>query len=490
MAAIFGVVARSPGIDLDAAAAHMQDRLAHRAPDGFTRWKSDGCIFGHGALNIDAPPAQAAQPLRLADGRICVADGFVANFDELRRALGIDAGLVLADVQLMALAIERWGSTFTDHVLGEFAVALWHPRARTLELYCDHLGGRPVCYVQTSQLFAFATSALALQGLPGVEARLDPLGIVTMWYDDANYQKQDYTAFEGVSALAPAHGLHWDETGGTKLRRYWRMSPQAPVRLGDEREYVEAFREVFGAAVARAMRGSGGTALMLSGGIDSAAILAARRGFRQGGVADDLLCVSAVLAPGDHQPWMLAENRNILELTQQHPWKSQFKVPATAEPGSLVTPADLAEVALAWIHPADMSLLVPSLACGLAKQKGCRLILNGVDGDNMTSPGGYHVSQLIREGRWQRAWTESLQAARVNTYLQGQSPAKLFARALFMALEPETIRRMRYRRRTERAIREVDSHPIMAPELAQHANLAQRLRLATDLRFGDEQQRR
>ena len=488
MAAIFGVVALAPGFDLDALARVMQERLAFRAPDGFKQWQQDGCILGHGALHVGKAPEQAVQPLRLRDGRICLVDGFVANHGEVRRSLGVDAEVVLDDAQLLALAVERWGDACTDHVHGEFVLALWNPESRVLELVRDHLGGRPICYVQTPHLFAFASSTLALLSLPGVERRLDPLAIVTLWYGDAAYLKQDYSSFEGMPALAPGHRLTWRAGEATTPSRYWRLQPEERLRLHDEREYVDAFREVFGGAVDRSMRGSTGTALMLSGGIDSAAILAARRGFRMGGKADDLLCVSAVLGAGDDTPWAQEENRNILAMIRQHARAVQFAVPVTDQPGSLVSSADLAEVAWSWIQPMDMGLLVPSLACGLAKRNDCRLVLNGVDGDNMTSAGLHYIDGLMRAGQVRHAWSESVLASRVNTYLNGTSPARLFGRATLAALEPALSRRGRDRMRSRRDAREAEQHPVMAPALARAVDLPERLRAASALRAGDPAQ--
>ena len=487
MAAIFGVIAISPRLDIAALAGRIQSRLAHRAPDGFTRWKSQGCLLGHGALHLTPGAIPAVQPLQLADGRVCVADGYVANPEELRAALGVDRSVRLDDSQWLALAIERWGDVFAEHVHGEFAVALWDPRARRLELVRDHLGARPLCYVQTPDMFAFASTSLALAGLPGVPARLDPLGIVTMWYDDAAYLKADHSAFESVAVLAPAHRLVWNEVAGPRTSRYWRLQPELPLRLKDGGEYVEAFQEVFGGAVSRALRDSPQSALMLSGGIDSAAILAARQGFRANGVAEDLICISAVTRQGVASH-LEAEDANIRSMTARHSRNLQFEVPVGSGRDALVNSADLAGAAWSWIHPADASLLVPSLACQLARSNGCRLILNGVDGDNVTSAGRYYIDALVRDGQMRRAWRESRVAGRVNTYLLGRSPAFLLLRAVAAALEPRSLRGMRHLWRTERMIRGLESHPEMAPVLAQRTDLPRRLREATQLRRDDTPQ--
>lgn len=492
MAAIFGVVAKSASVPLDdrAITQRMQARLAHRAPDGFAYWRRDGIVLGHGALHVGVVDAPVSQPLRLAGGRICVVDGFVANHVDVRRALGVDPGMDLDDARLLALAIQQWGERFHERVQGEFALALWDPAARKLVLYRDHLGARPLCYVETAGVFAFASESMALAELSGVSTQLNPLGIATMWYPEATYQDMSQTAFKDVHSLSAGHRLIKLDGQSPRLDRYWRMQPLEEIRLRDEGEYVDAFREVFGATVARAMRGSDDTALMLSGGIDSGAILAARRGFRDGGSADDLLCVSAVLAPGVDDPAAHAENNNILAMTAGHRHKLQFKVPVTPNRDGLVTSADLAETAWTWIHPIDMSLLVPSLACRLARNQGSRLMLNGIDGDNLTSPGVNYIDRLLHAGSWRHAWKESMHASDVNTYLRGKSPFRMLGRAVLANLEPASLHRLRVRRRTQGIIRGMESHPVMAPALAQRANLARRLHEAQQLRQGDRSQLR
>lgn len=490
MAAIFGIIAIAPGVDPVALARPMEADLAYSAPDGFTRWTGEGCLLAHGALHIGAKPERAVQPLRLADGRVLVADAYVANFDEVRRTLGVDPQRALDDAQLLALAIERWGSAFTGHVHGEFAVALWNPAGRALELYCDHLGARSITYVHTPRQFAFATAAGALTTLPDVPARLDPLGIATIWYGDAAYLDHSYAAFENMHRLAPAHRMEWREGGLPTQHRYWRLEPCEPTFRRGEDDYVAAFREVFGGAVNRAMRGSHGAALMLSGGMDSGAVLAARRGFRADGDADDLLCVSAVSGPGIDDPVAQKESANIRAMTARHAQKLQFSVPVDDAPDSLVSSADLAEVAWSWMHPLDLSLLVPSLACRLARKAGYRLMLDGVDGDVMTSVGMPYIDALARAGHFVQAWRESGQAGRVNTYLQGRSRARLLARALASSVLPDAVWRSYRRRRCEREVAGLDSHPVMAPALARRIDLAARLRRANAIQSDTSAQQR
>jgi asparagine synthase (glutamine-hydrolysing) len=489
VAAIYGFVATAAAStdDWPTVALGMQQRLVHRAPDSFTHWARDGAWLGHGAMHL-GQSARSTQPLRLEDGRILVVDGFVANDEALRQRLGVPPAQELDDAQLFALALQRWQGGFHEYVHGEFALALWDPQARTLDLWRDHLGARPLCYLQTRRGFGFASEAPPLLLLPEAPRRVNPLAFVTMWCDDANYQDLASTPFEGILALPPAHHLRLQEEGVASLRRYWRLQPAEPLRLPDEGQYVDAFREVFAAAVDRSMREAGRTGLMLSGGIDSGAILAARRGFRQGARAEGLLCLSAVAGPGVEDAGLHAESANIRSMTAGEPDAVRFEVPAPVD-GPLVSERDVVGLAMARLHPVDMYLQVSAHACRLARERGCRLVLNGIDGDNVLGRGTYPMAELLRQGRWRQAWRECGQSQN-STYLHRMSPAQVMGYAMYHAFAPEMVRRWRGQRGARRMLAGLRQHPVLAPDLVDRIGLAERIEWAVLRRYSRDPQHR
>lgn len=477
MPAIHGVIG-APDADaggVSAIAAGMQRRLEHRAGDGFTAWSQAGAWMGHGAFHL-GPPPQVAQPLRLDDGRILVVDGFVANDEDLRRALGIPPAQRLDDPRLFALALQRWQDRFTEYLHGEFALAVWDPRERSLDLWRDHLGARPLCYLQTGGWFGFASEAAALLALPDAPRRIDPLAFATMWCDEANYLDTVSTAFDGIRQVPPAHHLRLRGRAMAAPRRYWRLQPGEPLRLADEGQYVEAFREVFSTAVDRAIRDAGRAGLMLSGGIDSGAILAARRGFRPGVRADGLLCVSAVAGAGVEDPGLRAESANILQMTAGEPDAVRFEVPAPIDQAE-VTQADVVGLALSRLHPVDVYLQVPAHACRLARARGCRLMLNGIDGDNVMGRGAYPMADLLRNGQWWQAWREC-QAIGNNTYLHPMTPLRVLGHALYHAYAPGTVRRWRAARRARAIVAGLHQHPVLRADMVERLGLEERLHAA------------
>lgn len=489
MPAIYGFVGAPTTEEgsLSAIAGGMQRQLAHRAADGFNAWSKDGAWMGHGAFHLAAPP-RSAQPLRLDDGRILLVDGFVANDEEVRGRLGLPRQLLLDDVQLFALAIQHWKDRFHEFAHGEFAMALWDPRARTLDLWCDHLGARPLCYAQTPEWIGFASEAAPLLRLPDAPRQVNPLAFATMWCDQANYQDLSSTAFEGIHQLPPAHHLRLQVGAMPQLRRYWRLQPREPIRLADEGQYVEAFREVFGAAVDRVVRGAGRAGLMLSGGIDSGAILAARRGFRQGARAEGLLCVSAVAAHGVDDPGLRAESANIDRMTAGEREAVRFEVPAPADLAE-VAEDDVVALALARLHPVDVYLQVSAHACRLAHARGCRLMLNGIDGDNVMGRGAYPMADLLRAGQWRQAWHEC-RSIQNNTYLHPMSPLRVMGHALYHACAPGPVRRWRAARQARGLLAGLRQHPVLRADMVERLGLEDRVHMATQGRASVDPQRR
>src|SRR5262249_44415654 len=127
--------------------------LAFRGPDAQKIWLGGHVGFGHTLLKTTEEAEHEAQPFRL-DGRTwIVADAGVDARRDLIAALGArgqepPAGLAATDVELLLRAYLAWGEGCVEHLLGDFAFAVWDgPRNR---LFCarDHMGVKPFYYAQ------------------------------------------------------------------------------------------------------------------------------------------------------------------------------------------------------------------------------------------------------------------------------------------------------------------------------------------------------
>lgn len=124
----------------------MTQLMEHRGPDGARHWVQGPIAMGHRALNTTPESSLERQPLLdEAAGLGLTFDGRIDNRDELKSVLAADRtnGRVETDAELVLAAYRKWGEECPQHLLGDFAFAIWdEPRKR---LFCarDHLGVRP-----------------------------------------------------------------------------------------------------------------------------------------------------------------------------------------------------------------------------------------------------------------------------------------------------------------------------------------------------------
>jgi len=238
-----------------------------------------------------------------------------------------------------------------------------------------------------------------------------------------------------VRRVQPGEMLEADASGNVVLRRYWRMSPA--VREGsfaDAGEAAEAFREVFDTAVACRLRGAERPGLMLSGGVDSAAVLAASMRLQRahgGDLPRPVSILDAIRFPD--------ETANIMSAARHADDAVQAVFPAHADSPSFQRfAADFWGMADGWSASA-----LPRLAYRLARESGLRVVLDGIDGDLAMWAPADASARLLLGGQPRAAWREAKASARHHTYLQGRSAARILASGVARRVQPPWVRALR-----------------------------------------------
>ena len=266
-----------------ALAGRMTDTLVHRGPDDAGVWIDGdaGIALGFRRLSIlDLSPA-GHQPMVSSDGRyVVVFNGEIYNHPDLREAL-LERGAAFeghSDTEVILESTIRWGFEATlERLWGMFAIALWDREARRLSLARDRLGKKPLYYGWQQGLFLFGSELKALRAHPAFEARLDRRAVAS--YVRFAYVPAPASIYEGVRKLAPGHLLHVDAGRATAPRAYWDArrlatcadrSQAAPSPV----EAVEALDRLLRDAVARRMVADVPLGAFLSGGVDSATVVA------------------------------------------------------------------------------------------------------------------------------------------------------------------------------------------------------------------------
>jgi asparagine synthase (glutamine-hydrolysing) len=276
MSGIVGIVSWRAPIDR-VLLLRMTDTLAFRGPDRQDSWTDGPAGFGHTLLSTTIESRQEEQPASL-DGRVWItADARVDNRADLMRRLaqrGRGSLGSATDAELILHAYHAWGEDCVEHLLGDFAFAIWDSSARRLFCARDHFGVKPFYYAEIEGGVVFSNTLDCVRVHPGVGDELNERAIGDFLLFGCNTEPTT-TTFADVRRLAPAHTL---TCGPDTLQRrqYWKLPADGRIRYRRSREYVDHFREVLRLAVSDRLR-SNQVVVLMSGGLDSTAIAATAR---------------------------------------------------------------------------------------------------------------------------------------------------------------------------------------------------------------------
>lgn len=294
MSGIAGIV-MAAGCAVD---EHLLRRLAAsisgRGPDGERTWNGGRVGFAHTLLQTRNVRV-AEQPASI-DGEVwIIADARIDGRAELVRALEIAGAAKISstdDAHLILHAYEAWGERCVDHLIGDFAFAIWDGRARRLFCARDHFGIKPFYYAEIDGAFIFSNTLDCVRLHPGLDGTLNELSIADFLLFGF-HQDTAATAFADVHRLPPAYTLTLG-TDACSVRRYWTLPTDGQLRYRRSRDYVDHFTALLHDAVADRIDGNG-SSIWLSGGVDSAAIaVTARQVARARGVPLDLAAHTVV----------------------------------------------------------------------------------------------------------------------------------------------------------------------------------------------------
>lgn len=247
--------------------------LAFRGPDALRVWTRGPVGFAHTLLRTTHEAECEHQPFTL-DGHIWItADARVDARRDLIRELGEPADLhQAADVELVLRTYLRWGDTCVEHLLGDFAFAIWDDR--TSRLFCarDHMGVKPFYYAHRDQWFVFSNTLNAVRLHPALSDRLNDDAIADFLLFGVN-QDSSTTCFADINRLPPGHTLTCDKGGVLQVKRYWTLPVEDPIYYPDRRNYIEHFHELIRNAVSDRLR-IRRVGIFMSGGLDSPGLAA------------------------------------------------------------------------------------------------------------------------------------------------------------------------------------------------------------------------
>jgi asparagine synthase (glutamine-hydrolysing) len=256
------------------AAQRMVEALRHRGPDGDAIRRIGPVTLAHTRLAI-IDVAGGDQPLDSEDGAVTlIANGEIYNHRPLRAQLEARGHRFAtgSDCEAILHAYEESGPECVRELNGIFAFALWDDRRRRLLAARDEFGVKPLYWWSDGRRVAVASEVRALLEAGLAQAEVDHTALDH--YLACRFVPAPRTLFAGIHKL-PAASTLVVEQGGAPRVHTWREPPDEPHRDLSDDTLAGLLAERFSDAVERQMMSDVPYGAFLSGGVDSAAVVAA-----------------------------------------------------------------------------------------------------------------------------------------------------------------------------------------------------------------------
>jgi asparagine synthase (glutamine-hydrolysing) len=263
----------------DAAVEQCLALMQRRGPDasGHRRFAVPGgqeALLVHTRLSIIDLDPRSNQPFNV--GRLWTAfNGELYNYVELGDRLRRDRVQLRtqSDTEVLLASIDRYGWDVLDQAEGMWALAVFDEAAGSLTLSRDRFGEKPLYVFRGGDGVYFGSEPKLIFALLG---RRLPVNCEHLSRYLVNGYKAIYKTsagfFEQLEEVPPAARLRIDASGTESLHRYWqpRFDPSEGMTY---EQAVAGCRERLVRAVKLRLRSDVPLAFMMSGGVDSNALI-------------------------------------------------------------------------------------------------------------------------------------------------------------------------------------------------------------------------
>lgn len=255
--------------------AAMVETVRHRGPDDFGHFMHGPVALGAARLSI-IDVAGGHQPISIDGGAITVVqNGEIYNYVELREELQ-HAGRTFAtasDTEVIAHLYAREGTAAFKRMRGMFAIAIWDAPRQRLVLARDRVGKKPLYYMRRGDEVLFGSETKTMLAAIGEAPPVNNEALLSFF--TFGYVAGPDAVFAGMRRLEPGATLSIDaRTGAFSEEPFWSW-PETPANTArSEADVIEELRAELREAVRIRLRSDVPLGAFLSGGMDSAAVLA------------------------------------------------------------------------------------------------------------------------------------------------------------------------------------------------------------------------
>jgi len=279
MCGICGIIYRDSERPVDIQTLQdMSRKISHRGPDdeGFYTHQNVGLASKRLSI-IDIKGGH--QPILNEDESVVVVyNGEIYNYLNLKKELEGKGHKfrTRCDTEVLIHLYEEYGREMVNHLNGMFAFAIYDRKRRCLLLARDRLGIKPFYYTVTKDWILFGSEIKSFLAFHDFNPGLDFEAL--HHYLTFRFVPAPKTLFKGVKKLPPGYSIEY--TLGHEDPSpvpYWDLTFNSGKKEFSKAQSTEAVRELTHEAVKNRLMSEVPLGVMLSGGIDSSAVVSSMK---------------------------------------------------------------------------------------------------------------------------------------------------------------------------------------------------------------------
>lgn len=251
----------------------MTRTMVHRGPDDEGYYLDGSLGFGFRRLSI-IDLEGGHQPMSDVEETVWVVfNGEIYNFPELKNELESlgHKFRTKCDTEVIVLGYKQWGDEVLNRLNGMFGLAIWDTRRKRLVVARDPFGIKPIYYRIDGGSAFFGSEIRPAIATNPEKPEVDPISLnLFLRY---RFTPSPRTVFKGVQKLAPGSKLVF-EKGNFRSELWYQFKPVPFSPMMTEDEACEELLRLYKRSVKRHLLSDVPVGLLLSGGIDSALLLA------------------------------------------------------------------------------------------------------------------------------------------------------------------------------------------------------------------------
>lgn len=252
----------------------ISDKIAHRGPDNYGFFINEEVAIGHRRLSIIDIGNSSNQPMLSEDEHVILSfNGEIYNYIEVRSILE-SKGISFktnGDVEVFLKAYLVWGTNCFKEFNGMWAAIIYDKRSKKVILCRDRFGIKPLVFFKNKRELFAGSEPKQLLELP--YSFNQNRTIVSDYLNFGSLNNSVQTFWKEIEELPAGSYLEYCLVSRTSFQQKWYF-----LELNESHEFsyntsVKLFREKFLNALELICRSDVPIGTLLSGGLDSSAIL-------------------------------------------------------------------------------------------------------------------------------------------------------------------------------------------------------------------------